>query len=124
MLGGLGIGADQAEHHVRVMCTRGPHFLAVHHELVTDDFGSGTQRGKIGARAGLGITLAPDFLGPQNFRQVARLLIVVAPRDERRADHSDAHCANQSRGPCADHFFVDDRLAHRIHRLSAVLARP
>ena len=38
MLGGLGVGAHQAEHHVGVLRARGPDFLAVDDELVADDF--------------------------------------------------------------------------------------
>ena len=55
----VGIGADEAEHPVGVLRARGPDLLAVHHELVADDLRARAQGGQVGARAGLGVSLAP-----------------------------------------------------------------
>ena len=44
--------------------------------------------------------------------------------DERRADHLDAHHADQAGGAGADHLLVDDGLAHDVGTLAAVLGGP
>ncbi len=124
MLGRLGVGAHQAEHHVCVLRARGPDFLAVDDELVADDFRARFQRSEIGARAGLRISLAPDFFGGENFRQVALFLFLVAPRNKRRPEHAEPRPADVVRRLGAHHLVVDDRLAHGIHRLPAVFLRP
>ena len=103
---------------------RGPDFLAVDDELVADDFRARLQRRQVGACAGFGVALAPDFFGVQNFRQVALLLFLAAPRDERRPEHPEARRADVVGRPGADHFVVDDRLPHGVHRLAAVFFRP
>src|SRR2546422_10073410 len=51
-------------------------------------------------------------------------MLLSAVLDERRADHRDAEQADQPRGPRAHHLLVDDRLAHDVGALAAVLARP
>ena len=82
------------------------------------------QRRQIGARAGLGISLAPDFLGGENFRQEALLLFLAAPRDQRRPEHPEARTADEVRRLGAHHLVVDDRLLDRVHRLPAVFLGP
>jgi len=57
----------------------GPDFLAVDDEFVADNLGAGSQRGEIRTGARLGIALAPDLLGGQDFRQIAFFLLVGSP---------------------------------------------
>src|SRR5439155_11455051 len=51
-------------------------------------------------------------------------LLLGAVGDERRPHHLNTHEADQTRRPCAYHLLVDDRLAHDVGALAAVVARP
>ncbi len=124
MLGRFGICPHQTEHHVRVLRAGGPHFLPVDDKLVADDFRARLQRGQVGACAGLGVSLAPDFFCAENFRQIAFLLFLGAPRDQRRPEHPESRPANQVRRSRPHHLVVDDRLPDRVHLLPAVFLRP
>src|SRR6202043_3187634 len=66
----------------------------------------GIEGGDVGAGAGLGITLAPDFLGGEDFRYEALLLLLGAPMDEGGADQHDAEAVDDAGGMGADHFLV------------------
>src|SRR5213079_3181506 len=55
----LEVGAGEEECRVRRVCERGPHPLPVHHEDVAVTAGPGLKAGQVGARARLGVALAP-----------------------------------------------------------------
>ena len=71
VLGRRGIGAHQQHLPVRAMRQTGPHFLPVDHEGVAVDHRARLQACQVGARAGFGVTLAPDFLAGEHLEQVA-----------------------------------------------------
>ena len=120
--GALGIGAHEAEHPVGELRVRRPHLLAVDDELVADELGARLERRQVGAGARLGVALAPDLVGGEDLRQIAPALLLGAVRDQRRADHLHAHHADQPRRARPHHLLVDDRLAHDVGALAAVLA--
>jgi hypothetical protein len=62
VLGRVGLGAEQAEHVVRLVRTRGPDLVAVDHPLVADELGARRERREVAARARLAVALAPDVL--------------------------------------------------------------
>src|SRR5204863_27590 len=124
VLGRVGVGAHQAEHPVGVLRVGGPYLLPVHDELVAAELRARAERRQVRARARLRVALAPDLRGGEDARQVTAPLLLAAVLDERRPDHRDAEEADQPRGPGAYHLLVDDRLAHDVGALAAVLARP
>ena len=65
VLGGVGIGAHEAEAVVGVVGARGPHLLAVHDEAVPVELGPGAQAGQVAAGVGLAHAQAPADLGAQ-----------------------------------------------------------
>src|SRR5262249_10774041 len=77
-----------------------------------------------GPRARLGVPLTPDLLGGEDPGQVAAPLLLGAMRDERRADHLDAHHADEPRSARADHLLVHDGLSHDVGALAAILGGP
>ena len=79
VLGRFRIGAREHEDTVGVLCARGPHLLPVDDEVVAVVGRAGLKSGKVGARARLGVALAPDVLGAQDARNVVFFLLVAAP---------------------------------------------
>src|SRR5262249_34278866 len=69
-------------------------------------------------------SLTPDLLRAEDLRQVAPALLFGAELDQRRPDHLDAHHADETGRPGADHLLVEDRLAHDVGALTAPLLRP
>src|SRR5581483_9019704 len=86
--------------------------------------GARAERRQVGAGAGLGVALTPYLFRGQDLRKVPAALLLRAVMDERRTDHLDAHHPDEARRPGAHHLLVDDRLAHDVGALTAVLARP
>src|SRR5262249_32670696 len=83
----------------------------------------GLQRGKVGARARLGITLAPPALSGENLRQMLLLLLVVAEGVDDGADHGDAERQDKGRvGSGA--FLAEDVFLRRSPAGAAVFLRP
>src|SRR5258705_100276 len=70
----LGIGAHEAEDPGREVRLGGPDLLAGHHVVIALPDGARLERREVGARAGLGIALAPEVLALVYPRQVAILL--------------------------------------------------
>src|SRR6185437_5470310 len=85
------VGADQREHAVGVVRMRGPDLGAVDDVIVAVAHRAGLQRGEVGARARLGIALAPVILAGKNPRQIKILLLLRAEADDDGTDHLHAH---------------------------------
>ncbi len=124
MLRLVGIGAHQQKAPVGEMRARGPHLLAVDEEMVALVDGAGAQTGEIGAGARLGIALAPDLVAGQDFRQIALLLFLGAPMDQRRAQQAHADRAGQDRRAGAEILLVEDDLLHEAGAAPAIFLRP
>ena len=86
--------------------------------------GARLDAGEVGARGGLGEQLAPHLLGGQHRAEVAVLLVLVAVRDQRRAEHADADDVEDPRHAGAPDLLVDDDLVERAEALPAVVRGP
>jgi hypothetical protein len=91
VLGQVGVGAREQQPVRRVLGVRRPHLLARQPpRAVLLLLGARLDAGEVGARGGLREQLAPHLLGGQHRAEVALLLLLVAVRDQRRAEHADA----------------------------------
>ncbi len=90
VLGGVGVGAHEAEAEVGVVRARGPHLLAVDHEAVPVQLGPGAQAGQVAAGVGLAHAQAPADLGTQRGQRVPGLLLLGAPVEDGRGDDGQA----------------------------------
>src|ERR1700704_6326453 len=79
---------------------------------------------EVAAGVGLGEALAPDLVGHQDLREVALLLLVGAPRDDRRAGHAEPDHAEVRRSFGARELLEEDRLVAVRRAGAAVLLRP
>ena len=86
----LGIGAREQDAEVGDVRERRPDLLAVHDEVAVVERRARADAGEVGPGAGLREALAPDLLGGEERRKVARLLLLGAVRDDRRPGHADA----------------------------------
>ena len=120
----LGVGAHQQKAPIGEMRARGPHLLAVDDEMVAVVDRAGAQAGQIGAGARLGIALAPDLVGAEDLRQVARFLLLGAPMDQGRAQKVEAALARQDRRAGAEIFLVEDHLLHKAGAAPAIFLGP
>ena len=91
----LGVGADQKEHPVRVLCVCGPHLGTVDDVMVAFARGAGAQRGEVGAGAGLGKALAPPVVQIGHPRQEALLLFLRSKMRNDRAAQVGVHAVRQ-----------------------------
>ena len=107
MLGHACVGASDDHAVVGNMSERGPDLLAVDHPGVAVTLGLGLEAGDVGAGAGLGEHLAPDFLAGDVVSEVGGLLLVGAVLGEHRETHA-----------------VADRELERHVRVVAVLFAP
>src|SRR6516164_1616184 len=62
--------------------------------------------------------------GREDLGKILTPLILGAVRDERRADHLDAHHPDDARRAGPHHLLVHDGLSHDVGALPAVLLRP
>src|SRR5262249_53318073 len=74
-----------------------------------------------GTRTRLGITLAPDLLGREHFRQIAALLLFSTPMQQGGADQRNPLAVNQLRGTRAIELLVIDVLLRDGRAPSAIL---
>ena len=86
----IGIGADEREDHVGVVCTRRPDLLTVDDEMIAVQHRTRAQPGKVGTRAGLTHAQRCGDLGAQNRHRPPLLLLVGAERQQRGRDDADA----------------------------------
>src|SRR5207247_5639959 len=104
--------------------TRGPHLLAVHDPLIAVAHPAGAEAGEIGTRARLREQLAPHVLALQHRSEKTLLLLLGAPRDDRRARHRDADREHARRDVEARLLLVEDPLLPPRAAASAELLRP
>ena len=121
---GVRVGADDEDAPVGDVRVGRPHLLAVDHPLVAVQLGPGAGAGQVGAGAGLGEALAPHLLAGEQRRQEARLLLLGAPGQDRRAGHAQADDPEVARGVRAGRLLQVDALEGGRQSQPAVLRRP
>ena len=83
----FGVGAHDQQAEARQMGQGRPHLLSVDGPLVAVAHALRRQPGEVGAGAGLAEQLAPDLLAGEQRTQVALLLLLAAPHNDRRSAH-------------------------------------
>ncbi len=106
------------------MRERRPDLLPVYDEAAWLLACAGAHAREVGAGAGLREALAPDLLRREDRREVARLLLLGAVRDDRRPGHADADDADVRRRLGAGHLLEEDRLVGIWRAAAAVLLGP
>src|SRR5439155_17677652 len=101
-----------------------PDLLAVDDPLVALEDGAGLRGTHVGAAAGLGEALAPDLLSGQQRREITRLLLVGAPRDDRGAGHAETDPADMCGRSGAGRLLEEDALVGVGRAAAAVLLGP
>ena len=99
--------------HFAICAERDPDLLAVHDvvRLVVGEDRGGAQVREVGAGLRFGESLAPVLGRVEDAGQPARLLVLGAPRDDRRADLHDAvRVEDAGRAVLRHHLRVDDLL--------------
>ena len=120
--------AAGADEQLLPVCDRaigGPDLRAVDHQRVAVDLCAGAQRGEVGPGARLGEALAPHLIAPEDGRQMARFLRLVALHDQRGAAmaEADEHRPARRRASAAI-FLVPDHLADQRQPAPAIFDRP
>jgi hypothetical protein len=110
MFGGVGVGADERQYHVCVVCPGRPHLLSVDHEVVAVTHRSGPKRGQIGAGTRLAHPQRCGDLGTQDRYRPLLLLLGRAEGDERRGDDPDALRVEARDDPAAAQLRLQDVL--------------
>ena len=125
MLGGVGLGAHEAEDHVGLVRGRGPDLLAVDDEVIAVLDAAGLQRGEVGTGVRFRVALAPDHLAAQGGTDVLALLLLGAQLEQRRHEHRDALVAEPGRDAGAAELLDDQLLLEHVRRgtVAAVFAR-
>src|SRR4051812_17430495 len=119
------VGAREQQAVGRVLRVRRPHLLARQPpRAVLLLARPRLDPGQVGARGGLREQLAPHLLGGQHRPEVAVLLVLVAVRDQRRAEHADADDVEDPRHAGAADLLVDHHLIERPEALPAVVRGP
>ena len=72
------VGANQAKNMISILCMSGPDFCPIDDVFIAIFYGTRFQTGKIGARPGFGIALAPVVLCSKHFWQIMVLLFFGA----------------------------------------------
>ncbi len=107
------------------LCVGGPHLLAAQPPAaVILPARAGLDGRQIRSGGGLGEQLAPDLIAVEHRSEVARLLLVGAVGDDRRAEHADADDVEDSGHFYTSDLLVADHLLDRTEPLSAVLLWP
>src|ERR1700733_9930379 len=104
---GGGVGAHDEFAPIADPAVAGPNFLPADEVVVAVEDCLGLQTGEIGAGVWLGKSLAPDFFGAENFRDVALLLRFGAIGDDGRADEAEPEGIGHGRSLNARHFFPE-----------------
>jgi hypothetical protein len=108
VLGGVGLGANQAEDPVGQMRGAGPDLLTIDDPLIAIEHSTGAQAGQIAAGAGFGIPLAPDGVAAQGGRDELALLGLGADFQQRGHQHRDALSPQAGADPRTGEFLGDD----------------
>ena len=120
----VGVALADEDAEVGDVRERRPDLLAVDEEVVALVLDPRASRGEVAAGVRLREALAPDLLGAEDLREVALLLLLRAPRDDRRAGHAEADHAEVRRRLGACELFEEDRLVAVRRAGAAVLLRP
>src|SRR5579872_1177759 len=125
MLGSGGVGAHQQHLHAGALREAGPQLLPVHHEGVAFEHGAGLQARKVGARAGLGVALAPDLFAGQHLAEVAFFLLLGAEQNDGGPDAVDRELVGAvERQAKAQDFVLVNRLFDERGAAAAPFLRP
>ena len=119
----IGLGEDERE--LGVVAQRDPHLRAVElpRAVVLLD-GARLLVGGVRAGVGLGQAEAPQPLARAQVGQVALLLLLGAPLEDRRADQRRLHRDHRAHGrAAAPDLLADDRVGQVVQARAAVLAR-
>jgi hypothetical protein len=103
-----------------------PHLLAVDHPFVgcLVEHRAGAHGREVGARAGLGVALAPELVDRPDAGQETLLLLLGAELDQRRAQQLLAEVVHQLRSVGSGVLLVEDGLLGEAEPAAAVLLRP
>src|SRR5690606_8404642 len=101
-----------------------PDLLAVDDEVVAGILRARAERGEVGARVGLGVTLAPADLAADDLRQVLALLLLGAVFQQRGPEHPDTEGIQRAAAAEGAHLGGEDARFRRGQPAAAVLARP
>ena len=115
--------AHQGEHAIGEMRVGGPDLAAVDHIMVAVAHRASGKRCQIGARARLGIALAPVIVAGQHARQVVRFLLRRAEAHDDRAGHAQAR-GRQGRGAGHRAFGLENPALFQSPAGAAMLERP
>ena len=124
VLGRVGIGASHQDAPVAVAPAAAPHLLAVDHEVVAVELGSGGQAGQIAACARLAEQLAPHVVGPQRGSEVPFLLLVGAEAEQRAGSQHQPDHVEHRRHACQRTLVLPRRVVFGGEAAAAVLDRP
>src|SRR5205807_383963 len=95
-----------------------------HDPRVALQLGAGARAGQVGAAARLAEALAPHLFPGQQWREVARLLLLAAPRDDRGPGHAESDAADVVRRADPRGLFEVDALMGVRRAAAAVLLGP
>ena len=123
-LGARRIGAGEAGGVVAVLGARGPHLLAVDHELVAVESGPRLHAREVRAGARLAEELAPDVLAAQQRRDEGLLLLLAGVHQQRRPAHAEPDLERAGRDLEGLGLAVEDALVATGQPAPAVLDRP
>ncbi len=124
MLGDAGVGADHEFAPVAQGAIASPHLLTVHDVVIAVQPCFRLQTGEIGTRVRLRKALAPDFLGTQNFRNVAFLLRFGSTGDDSWSNQAQTQCVGHGRCVHARHLFPKESLLHQSGTAATVFLGP
>ena len=125
MLGHVGVGAREQQAVGGELGVGRPHLLAGQPPAAVVLQARARLHGRqVRAGGGLGEELAPDLVAVQHRAEVARLLLLVAVGDDRRAEHADADRVEDPGHFRLGDLLVADHLLDRPEALAAVLLRP
>src|SRR5579863_445397 len=93
---GAGIDGGEQNEQSCFFAVRDPQLAAVQHVVAAFEFGTGLQRERVGAGTGFAQGVGPDDLGC-HLRQVALLLLIAAPTQQRVVDQRVLHVDDHAR---------------------------
>src|SRR5207249_6634986 len=121
----LGVGAHQELLELRHVREAGPYLLPADDQDVALDDGARLQARQVGARVRLREALTPDHLAAQDGREMRRLLLLAAARDEGRTGVVQADEERRDGGRAGARVLpAPDELLHERRAAAAVRAPP
>src|SRR5438034_5526290 len=121
----LGVGAHEELLELRHVREAGPYLLPADDQEVALDSGARLEARQVGARVRLREALAPDHLAAQDRREMRRLLLLAAARDEGRTGVAQAAEERRDVGRAgARVLLAPDELLHERRAAAAVRPRP